>query len=63
MANSSFEAQSQALQRLDFDLHITANEWEIKQNISACLEPIPQLFPPVPDNSVYSFNKILDALD
>lgn len=62
MTNISIEAQSQAVQQLDFDLHITPNESEIKQNINACLEPVPQTFLPVPDNSIYSFNKILDAV-
>lgn len=48
-----------AAQELDFDLHITACESEIKQGINASLEPMPKSNEP--ENSVYRFNEILDA--
>ncbi|BAY77939.1 hypothetical protein NIES25_44090 [Nostoc linckia NIES-25] len=55
-----YEAQAElAAQELDYDLHLAACEAEIKEGIAASLEPMPE---PVPDNSVYNFNAILDGL-
>ncbi|MBL1199887.1 MAG: hypothetical protein FWK04_12565 [Nostoc sp. GBBB01] len=55
-----YETQaSLAVQELDYDLHLAACEAEIKEGIAASLEPMPE---PIPDNSVYNFNAIIDGL-
>lgn len=55
-----YQSQAEiAAQELDYDLHLATCEAGIKEAITASLEPMPE---PVPDNSVYNFNAILDGL-
>jgi hypothetical protein len=55
-----YEVQAElAAAELDYDLHLAACESGIKDGIAASLEPMPN---PVPENSVYNFNAILDGL-
>jgi hypothetical protein len=51
-----------AARELDFDLHLAACESEMKSAIHASLQPLPQPDPKPPENSVYNFNAILDAI-
>jgi hypothetical protein len=50
-----------AAQELDFDLHLAACEAEVKNGITASLEPMPKADNPKSENSVHNFNAILDA--
>jgi hypothetical protein len=52
-----------AARELDFDLHLSACEYEIQSGISVTFEPMPEPEPQTPDsdNSVYNFNAIIDA--
>ncbi len=58
-----YETQSEiAGQELDYGLHLATCEAGIKEGIAASLEPMPKPVEQPPDNSVYSFNAILDGL-
>jgi hypothetical protein len=50
----------QTIRELNFDLHLAACEVEIKNGITASLEPIPPPELP-PDTTIYNLNAILDS--
>jgi hypothetical protein len=52
----------QTIRELNFDLHLAICEVEIKNGISASLEPIPLPDLP-PDMSIYNLNAILDGVE
>lgn len=56
------EQVQQTMRGLNFDLHLAVCEVEMKNGISASLEPMP---PPelLPDMSLYNLNGILDEVD
>ncbi|MBD2361250.1 hypothetical protein [Anabaena sp. UHCC 0399] len=54
------EQARQIMRELNFDLHLAVCEVEIKNGISASLEPIPQPELP-PDMTIYNLNAILDS--
>jgi hypothetical protein len=68
MQSSSFppewyaDSSRLAAQELDFDLHLAGCEAEIRDGISASLQPMPEPDKPEQlENSLYNFNAILDA--
>ncbi|MGH1392780.1 MAG: hypothetical protein ACRAVC_01910 [Trichormus sp.] len=56
------EQIQQTIRELNFDLHLAVCEVEIKNGISASLEPIPLPDLP-PDMSIYNLNAILDGVE
>ncbi|HIK05430.1 MAG TPA: hypothetical protein IGS40_12085 [Trichormus sp. M33_DOE_039] len=54
------EQAQKTIRGLNIDLHLAVCEVEMKNGISASLEPIP-LREPIPDTTIYNLNAILDG--